>query len=246
METPKSSLNLADWAVLIPVLAGYFVLYGAVNLMTYYGSFGVQIISYIGFTEIISYFIKDIRTVLIQVLWIAVAYPIFYSRIKAFGKTSEVEGKDVAVKKDTKKPGNIVIAVAGVIMFGFFFIWEGWRVGVIAVFILALTVPLAFHHLAHLPNVVIAVMTFVCFTLMSFVEAERRAQNVLDGADYGVEFKIGDQLIKSDSAGCYIGKTERYIFFYDRSASTTIVYPVEKVEYISIPKDGHIKVDELF
>lgn len=40
MQPAKNSVNVAEWAVLIPVIVGYFVLYGALDLITYYDVFG--------------------------------------------------------------------------------------------------------------------------------------------------------------------------------------------------------------
>jgi len=65
----KLSLNsIKESIVFIPLISGYFLLYGAISLITYYREFNIDIIDFIEFSELIVYFIKDIFTILLNLV----------------------------------------------------------------------------------------------------------------------------------------------------------------------------------
>jgi len=60
--------EVKDNANLIPFLGAYFILYGSVDLITFYGEFNISIIHFINFSEIIFYFIRDLYIIIANVI----------------------------------------------------------------------------------------------------------------------------------------------------------------------------------
>lgn len=82
--------------------------------------------------------------------------------------------------------------------------------------------------------VVFVILMFISIAYMSS-EAEAEGNAVMGGKNYGVVVKLGDITIKSDSTFVFVGKTERFIFFYDKNESRSIVYPAEGLRRMTIP-----------
>jgi hypothetical protein len=81
-EQKKIFSRLAqDYTPLLPIIGAFFILYGVIDLLTFYKEFDISIMSYVSFSEIIIYFIKDIYYVSIHVcVMVICAY--FLSRAK--------------------------------------------------------------------------------------------------------------------------------------------------------------------
>jgi hypothetical protein len=55
---------------------------------------------------------------------------------------------------------------------------------------------------------------------------------------------VSDQAIKSDSNYFYIGKTDDFVFFYNKKKDETTVYPMEQVERINFGKVVYWQLEE--
>jgi uncharacterized membrane protein (DUF485 family) len=69
-----SSKDFSGLFNFLPYLGAYFILYGAIQMVTYYSQFNIDIVGYVDFSEIIVYFIKDIHLVLVNSLMF-IAFP---------------------------------------------------------------------------------------------------------------------------------------------------------------------------
>jgi hypothetical protein len=80
--------DLKESSSFAPYVGAYFILYGAVDLITFYGEFNISIIHFITFSEIISYFIKDITVILTHLLLLVLGVVLIkYFLINSFDKT---------------------------------------------------------------------------------------------------------------------------------------------------------------
>lgn len=88
--------KIKEITVFVPLVTGYAILYGTLSANTYYIQFGVSIINYIDFSEIITFFIKDIYVVLAQLFFLFVylkAYKTFVKISVNFFKKDQEDRK---------------------------------------------------------------------------------------------------------------------------------------------------------
>lgn len=84
MTTPIEDIK--NNANLIPFLGAYFILYGSVDLITFYKEFNIDIIHFINFSEIIFYFIRDLYIIITHVVVLFMVIIGFnYFKLKAVG-----------------------------------------------------------------------------------------------------------------------------------------------------------------
>ena len=58
----------------------------------------------------------------------------------------------------------------------------------------------------------------------------------------GVKFQLDKKLIESDEKNFYIGKTNKYLFYYKSEEKESVVYPMSRIKMISYKKiDKKIK-----
>ena len=63
------------------------------------------------------------------------------------------------------------------------------------------------------------------------------ARNIKQGyAEYDVEFKYDNKIIKTDSTIVYIGSTQNYIFLRERLTRKNYIYKTDKIDNFSIKK----------
>lgn len=78
--------DIKDNANLIPFLGAYFIMYGSVDLITFYREFNISIIHFINFSEIIFYFIRDLYIIIAHVILLLIGIVAFnYFKPKAIG-----------------------------------------------------------------------------------------------------------------------------------------------------------------
>jgi hypothetical protein len=104
-----------DWkdiAVYVPYIGGFCIVYGSLNCVTYYSQFNVAITQYIDFSEIITYFIKDILSIIVQLLLVMVT-AVSYNAIKnsklAAAVTFEIPLKTITdmTEHDTRRASEL-------------------------------------------------------------------------------------------------------------------------------------------
>ncbi|MEK6780619.1 MAG: hypothetical protein AABY93_02880 [Bacteroidota bacterium] len=108
--------DIKDNTNLIPFLGAYFILYGSVDLITFYKEFNISIIHFINFSEIIFYFIRDLYIIIAHVVLLFLGIIGFnYFKLKTVGnletqipqwKENQKKVKDIltTIDKDNLKP----------------------------------------------------------------------------------------------------------------------------------------------
>jgi hypothetical protein len=86
------------------------------------------------------------------------------------------------------------------------------------------------------PQYYLATYILVALVTSAHYDAIKLANKAKAGGKYGVEMKVGNEVITSDSTNFMIGKTSKYIFYYHSKKGLTTVYPTDKLEYITLPK----------
>ena len=278
--------SLKDSSVLIPFIGGYMILYGAINIITYYSQFSINIISYISFSEITIYFIKDIYVVLINLIILGI---LIFITVK-FNNTISMESKanveldnkmdkaesianeiselniisdkinkikefeslisniKSSKKQEIKKLNRwmiffyiiLVLSISSLL----FILYRSYSIGSWGSFIptfLGILVALLLSYLLtkFIPDtkISIAIYFIVSLLLSSFLSAILYSHEVIKGKNIGYNFTVENIEIKSDSTNFFIGKTDKFIFYYLSKEKKTIIYPSEKIQSITIPNN---------
>jgi hypothetical protein len=102
--------ELKESTFLLPFFGGYFIIYGSVNLIAYYGQFNINIIQYIEFSEIISYFIKDIFLILFHlvVLFVGIVVHDLTKGFKPLLPSSKLLVDFISIGDESSKIGELL------------------------------------------------------------------------------------------------------------------------------------------
>jgi hypothetical protein len=221
--------KIQKYSAFLPFIGGYFILYGIVDLLTFYREFNINIMSYVGFSEIITYFIRDIYLVFLHVA-VMIVSAIFLSRAR---KRQSADLEQPISKKRKWIVALVICAIA--IQMGIMISNGDWlntvRIGIP----LALTIVISYF----IKEIIVFISLYAALTLLfsAYMNALSTATNLKNGKvrNY-IEFIVDDQLIASDSTHFVIGKTEQYIFYHDLQKKITTAFPMNQVERIILPE----------
>lgn len=261
--TSKNVLNqISEFTFLLPFFTGYCILYGAINVISFYNQFGIEVIGYIDLSELLSYFIKDIYLMIAQffmLIFVLMGAEWWATKkeklseidltlmemnklsLEDMDKMDEEEREKLMTKlksiissTNKKQIGNIFVMVIllfvlAVLCFLVFLILGAKSV---IIFSSAVIMWLAFDkNIKHY-----IVLSFLSVVLvLSYLNAVYLAEIVKGGRNYGLNFSLNGEVIKSDSMKYVIGRTNKYIFYYDSNAKSSKVYSIDKIDFINIP-----------
>jgi hypothetical protein len=270
--------DLKESSSVAPYLGAYFILYGAVDLITFYGEFNISIIPFITFSEIISYFIKDIVVILAHILMLICGVLLikyfFLNSLERNLSTSDLLNKEAELAintlkdVDTEAPtsedeekiagarkiidrseafdvvlrryrvfAKIFIALFALITVGLAILSArayGW-VGAIRI-ISPIVLIFAISAYVKQTRMVFIIYGFCTLLTSAYFNAIMNAQKIKAGGNYGLDFQIGNDVFKSDSANFVIGKTENFVFYYKSKEQRTIIFPAADMKRMEIPE----------
>jgi hypothetical protein len=244
----------------LPYLGSFIIFLGMTRLMTYYSSFGVNIINYLEFSEIITSFFDII---------LIVVFVILYSTIQNFlliNKSAQNEkllfqNKIEGIEKFTKRLLQYFlyylefICSAIFIFIGYYIyslfnknidknvlIGQGISSVLFFVFlIISFEINIKHKHIKSTINdkniidyflfslLFIAYTMFISYNQVHFVKDKK--------STYGTIIKLNDNtVLQSDSNNYYIGKTQKFLFFYHEYTKTTDVIPVSNLKCLTTVK----------
>jgi hypothetical protein len=220
----------------IPLLGAYLILYGAVDLITYYGHFNIPIWNFITFSEIIFYFIKDIFVVLIAVSLVTSASVYLAHDAKTWrGKRETLPAGEYSEqsKKSMRKFAiqfGILAIVLGILL------WYLTGAAAIWCLVLILVYPISLFVWRNVENSTqyFALILFVILLLAAFVNAKVKAIETAERKRVNeTKFVLEGKLYAPDSVHYVIGKTEAYLFYYNsKSRETTVIKTDDVSRYI--------------
>lgn len=79
--------------------------------------------------------------------------------------------------------------------------------------------------------------SIITFLSLIAIYNKQEASKILEGiSKYEVILSQNDKVIKTDSNFLYVGKTEKYFFFFDRKNYKNAIYPAEQITMIELKK----------
>jgi hypothetical protein len=224
--SPTSSLD--QYVPYLPLIGTFFMLYGYIDLVTYYNAFHISIINYIGIGELILYFLKDIKTILIMVIGflLSMRMVVYFEQNK-----KEKEAITPAIKKKKKIINLISWVIIGIMAIVYCFIVD-------ADYIMYPAMPIAIWGIAKLCfpdgrlNTLIIILSLGLF--FPFLNAKIEAEAVQKGKHTGTNIVLLDRVLPSDSSNYLIGITEKYIFYHQAADETTLAIPINQVRHLEL------------
>lgn len=204
-------------------------------MITFYGKF-INIIDYISLSEIIFSFTDDIfnffKIAIVYVLgWI---FNDFIHAIQRKEHTQQTENSQIE-NKNYLRNIIIIIAIAHIIGIVIGQLYNP-KIGYVAInYLVYLTILYVYfmgnRRDSYAKYLGVLIVFFFTIKSDSDLEAEYLKQGI---STQVVEIRFQNEIITSDSSYVYLGKTEEYLFFYNRNNQSTTVYKNDEVSMIRI------------
>lgn len=247
-----------------PVIAAFLIFMGFLKLYIFYGHWGINIIEYLDFTEILLSFLGDL-SILVFFIALYIIHVIIGFRITAIveqhtGKVESKEQEQASEKQEISGNGvnsknNIVSEIIEEI-----FITKKW-IGILCVFgitILFLVLFYFFHSLVWLyfsifillqgfyfvfalflnensSFQVSLIVSFFCFTILIAQYDIKEVERKSVIDLYTITYN--DQTIETNRDNNYLGRTSKYIFLFNKIQKKTEILKIENVKNIEIVRN---------
>ena len=250
--------KVISYSEIIPYMGAVIVFLGVTRLFFYYQSFGINIVSYLEFSEIITSFL--------HVMVIVVIFFMF-STIQSILQTGKSEHeRKKQLKQDILNEERFFVRLwlylkyHDYILFSFFAyllihitVWIILKkiyfqdfilliavyFGGFLLYVIASEVEVKHNQLKssetakRFSELLLTATFFVVLTIWVTYQEVHSVKR--DKITYGTSLILKDESIyKSDSCNYFIGKTQNYVFFYDEDSKSTEVIPVSELKRMII------------
>lgn len=250
----KDEVKEKEFTAFIPFITAGLIFLGVSKLIYYYGYFGVNIVSFLDFGEILTSFLDYVVSLtFVSVMLLA----------QFLMKDQEPSAKKTAMDNNSSKINKggyyrtilfLFIAIAWLIYLLFFMIdlilnnWEAVLIVGIGIslcfFIARLFYKLAqkqriffFKHLFRGAMIIITAEILIIFVaIFEYRQVKHHQKYFGTTITFNNETFMEDSTheIQSDSSNFYIGKTNNYIFIHHKKKETTSIYPMSSVLQIEL------------
>ena len=259
MPTEEKVSNQLAISHYLPYVGSIIIFLGVTRLIFFYKAFGVQIVSYLDFSEIITSFL--------DIIVIVVFFLVFSFLQNFLIEDKATVDKDHTIRHEIFEENHfgkrlllhfmlyrilIIMCIISLIVDLAFIILDKsakyssflWTLGIFfMVFLIVFigteidrkhyqfdTSTLTRRFYQILYATLLAIIAMIVFTKMQ-VDGIRKEKNT-----YGVKVLMdNEQLVVSDSTNYYIGKTQNYLFIYHEKSKTTDIIPMSRVKQITMP-----------
>lgn len=242
-----NSFDKKDLKELTKYFTPFLIFVGSLKLILFYSFFGVKIISYLTFTEVLVSFL-DTAIYYLFILFI----PIFI--ILSFWGNSIGEGNNLEFQKKSEMTfwqriktdirENWFIIILYVVFLIFSFIRGTWNLrgflqiilnpGIFIILFLIRELKISYQRLFNYSIPVTYINLFLLsylFVVMVVQDVLSEFNNITKKYKYiGTTAFIGEEKIISDSTISYIGQTQDYIIFNNLKTKENIIYPRRDVK----------------
>ena len=253
-ETEPQPIKLTTY---LPYVGSFIIFLGVARLIFFYSAFGVSIVNFLDFSEIITSFL-DI---------IVIAVFIFaYSFLQGFIlRNKESYDEKDELRKQILSEGNFLkriwlhmklcneLFISGLFFIAAFFAWHFFNkdityssilwiaclyLCIFGLLVLMTEISRIHHHsnsTIHYRRFIAMLFYTVLLIGLVIYFAHKQVTSIKeDKSTYGVSIILdNDQTIVSDSTNYYVGKTVNYLFFHHEKENTTDVIPMTRVKQIT-------------
>jgi len=257
-ELEQKKSNEIGLGLYLPYLGSFIVFLGVIRLMCFYSAFGIQIVSYLEFSEIITSFL-DIIVIAAFVFMTSLLQNFLMMNKSEQDEQNSIRQK-IFIEGDFFKRLLLYVKysqkllLAGLILSAGSFFWQYlvkkqsyWIILWVTIFFLAvflfviLTTEIDIQHAKfnssnkskRFISIIINTLLFIGFVI-AFTQTQIKAIKN-DKSTYGVSIIFdNDKLLISDSVNYYIGNTKNYLFIYHERNNTTDVIPMTRIKQLTI------------
>ncbi|MGE0636129.1 MAG: hypothetical protein AB7P01_06800 [Bacteroidia bacterium] len=236
----------------------FLIFLGMARLISFYQAFGVSIVSYLDFSEIITSFFDILVVVIFLFAYILIQNVILTDKNEA--DRAQKQRQELIIHEDNWKRlwlyflylkrliiiGVVLILGCAISHFIFHKI-EAFTIFIIAaffVFLIIFSMTLVeierkhnhFQSSINKRRFVLLTLYFMVFSMGVVYYSSYQAGLIKrDKSTYGVAITLdNDQMLISDSTDYYIGKTLNYVFIFHEKQKTTDIIPMSRVKQITI------------
>ncbi len=253
-------LTKDDYKFYIPYLGTLIILLGATKLTIYYSLFGINISSYLEFSEILTLFLSDllffIAIIFLQYLWIFLTQP-----KKELDNISQKLHNALTENNLLKR--ILAYAINGI---NLMLLISLWIIGIPFWLWLSELSFLTYLHFLYILFGVLALDTliyetrrqwfvkfneypkiiytnlarlFIVLLGLTISSAYQDYEAVKTNKKYlGTTLNLTDKEIISDSTYYYIGKTRNFVFFHDQNEQTNDIFPIREIKKLREKKNS--------
>lgn len=242
-------MNIKKNGKYVPYLGSFLILLGAIKQILYYSFFNFPITEYISISELVTLFFNDILGILF-VFFILIVLYVFFSKSNRFERFKRfVLEDDFKTKFDKLNPVKsifslIFLSVLFVIYCYLFF--TSINEGIITLLISYVITGIAFQIFHVLwknygVNMFENDMLILMFAFLSLLFTIRSAYFDYKMVRYkgrylGTSIRTMEKVVTSNTNCLFIGKTQRYVYFYNVKDSSVLVIPIEEVKEIDVKR----------
>lgn len=241
-----------------PYLGSFIIFLGVTRLMLFYYAFGIPILDYLDFTEIITSFFDIILLAVVFLAFTLIQGLLLHdkSEIIADKKISNelLEENNFLIRFGLYVIYNKTLLITGAFLTLSFAIWNliakimSWKYLLIfaSIFFLSfwiMIIPLEMHRKHQILNsstgtkrLLSILFNTILFVFVVFVIASMQARAIkLEKTTYGSMIALeNNEFLVSDSTNYYIGKTSNYVFFHHEETNSTDAIPISSVKRITL------------
>ncbi|MBK7037094.1 MAG: hypothetical protein IPH42_12345 [Bacteroidetes bacterium] len=249
----ESGINLK---LILPYLGSLFIFFGVINSVTYYQSFGIRILEYMQFSEILTAFLDDISALLltsaITILQILDAYSNnnsekFLKFRAEMSTTDNFRKQCTIIYKNYKNAINTLLALTCIFIISasLNFISLRYMAALLSIIFILIFIGFGIGRIRQMDHTKLSnifmpyLWILFAIYLIVFMLSNIKSENVSENKKtYGTKIYMADnKVLFSDSSNYYIGKTNEYFFIYHEKDKYTEVYPMDRVIKIVYKND---------
>lgn len=242
----------------ISYVGPFIIFLGMVRLITFYNAFGVSIISYLDFSEIITSFFDILIFVIIYFAYISIQN--FVAGDKEQANEANKKRQEIINENDFWKIIRLYITyfkkllifeflvILGCLFSHFVYSWiSAWTIFIVITtffflqVFLIIIVEIERKHI-HLESsinrkrFISMTLYFLVFTMgVRYYSSYQAGLIKREKSTYGVTISLdNEQTLVSDSTSYFIGKTLNYVFIYDEKQNTTDIIPMTRIKQITM------------
>ena len=240
----------------LPFLGSFIVFLGMIRLTFYYSSFGIKIVSFLEFSEIVTSFFDILITVVIIGLFSVVQHFLIKSKKEQDEKSST---RKMIVEESSfwrRLPKYFsyfdTYLYSGIAMLLVYWVWSFFNkaitnqtlllipvifLGGMTFIILIIEIDVKHRQLSSNESVrqFYGILMLCLFLLILLIAMTKNEVNGVkeDKTFLGTTIKFdNDTVFVSDSSNYFIGKTQNYLFIYHEKDKSTDVYPMSQIKQI--------------
>ena len=238
------------------------VICGVVKLYIYYKSFGISIIEYLDLSEILILFFDNILSYLVVLIIGLFSGFNFIHNLESLGYFFDFLLQNnfwwrllIYVKVNSSIIWIMTVFIAGTCLYQYlnsgvhkYEMWLLATTGIITLFLMPvlyyeIRIFACNHYLKEMPpQLILMVIMAIFLVLLSMANALNEQYKVKKLLYYkGSSFTINDKIVESTSEFYYIGKTQKYVFFYEPMKRLCHVEPIQNIKKYSFQKKEKLK-----